>query len=129
MPAHGARNQDLDLVTLETVEGDSGTHSPKEDPPALEADVLVMPLAGDTGSFWARADEFSEQGLFLRTRKRLLEDALLILEVVFRNHTLPKLRFDAHVVHCIFGAGFGCRFVAVPRQLSQSLAQIVAGFR
>lgn len=97
-----------------------------EERQVLEADVLVSPLAGDIEPFWARADEVSEQGLFVRTRKRLPADALLMLEVVFRDLSLPKLRLDAHVVHCIPGAGFGCRFVAGSEQLTRELARIIA---
>lgn len=88
--------------------------------------MLVTPLDRDLGPYWARAEEISHRGMFIRTRRLPREDALLMIELVFPELPVPKLRLDAHVVHRIPGAGFGCRFVAVPERVSRRLSELVA---
>ncbi|MCK5796662.1 MAG: PilZ domain-containing protein [Deltaproteobacteria bacterium] len=92
----------------------------------LRADVFVTPLDSSLLPFWAAAEEVSHQGVFIRTRRLPREDALLLLELVFPDLSVPKLRLDAHVVHRIPGAGFGCRFVAVPAKVSSRLSELIA---
>lgn len=93
---------------------------------SLQADVLVTPLDHELGPFWATAGEVSHRGMFIRTRCLPREDTLLMIELVFPELPVPKLRLDAHVVHRIPGAGFGCRFIAVPDRVARRLSELVA---
>lgn len=123
---HGVRDPEHDQLAPEVVEEELAAACADAMPRSLEADVLVSPLEGGVAPFWARADEISEGGLFVGTRKRLPPDALLLVEVVFRDPALPKLRLDAHVVHSIPGAGFGCCFVGISEQDKRRLRAIIA---
>ena len=92
----------------------------------MRADVLVTPLDHDLAPFWAKAEELSHRGMFIRTRRLPREGTLLMLELVFPELPIPKLRLDAHVVHRIPGAGFGCSFVSVPARAARRLSEIVS---
>jgi len=95
------------LVHFENTLAGVGGHRTENRVP-FRAQVEAVPFDGRHDPILGATEDICQRGLFIKSRRRIPVDALVILRL---RTCHGGLRLTARVVHNIDGIGFGCEFI------------------